>query len=157
MSPFTLASPPSTLPPSPTSTEEEDPATTLPFPPPLPRTDFLAPNFTPSHYLSTLFLSGGHRHQSLPDLTSDLRARSQLLNAFGHLPIGMIDPNEVQRWLSQLGADGYDHSTVRAKRSLLRSILRVAVDQGWLLQNVVDATRLPRAVCPFRSASSSSL
>jgi len=84
-------------------------------------------------------------------------ARSQLLFAFGHLPIGMIDPNEVQRWLSQLGADGYDHSTVRAKRSLLRSILRVAVDQGWLVQNVVDATRLPRAVCPFRSASSSSL
>ena len=73
-------------------------------------------------------------------------ARSQLLFAFGHLPIGMIGPNEVQRWLSQLGADGYDHSTVRAKRSLLRSILRVAVDQGWLLQNVVDATRLPRAV-----------
>jgi len=73
-------------------------------------------------------------------------ARSQLLFAFGHLPIGRIGPNEVQRWISQLGADGYDHSTVRAKRSLLRSILRVAVDQGWLLQNVVDATRLPRAV-----------
>ena len=35
---------------------------------------------------------------------------------------------------------------MRAKRSLLRSILRVAVDQGWLVQNVVDATRLPRAV-----------
>ena len=29
---------------------------------------------------------------------------------------------------------------------MLRSILRVAVDQGWLVQNVVDATRLPRAM-----------
>ncbi len=45
-----------------------------------------------------------------------------------------------------MGADGYDISTIRAKRSLLRSILRVAVDQGWLVQNVVEATRLPRAV-----------
>ena len=73
-------------------------------------------------------------------------ARSQLLFAFGHLPIGGIGPSEVQQWISQMGADGYDVSTIRAKRSLLRSILRVAVDQGWLVQNVVEATRLPRAV-----------
>lgn len=53
-------------------------------------------------------------------------ARSQLLFAFGHLPIGGIGPNEVQHWISQVGADGYDVSTMRAKRSLLR----VAVDQG---------------------------
>ena len=71
-------------------------------------------------------------------------ARSQLLFAFGHLPIGGIGPSEVQQWISQMGADGYDVSTIRAKRSLLRTILRVAVDQGWLVQNVVEATRLPR-------------
>ena len=44
-----------------------------------------------------------------------------------------------------MAVDGYDVSTIRAKRSLLRSILRVAVDQGWLVQNVVEATRLPKA------------
>ena len=79
-------------------------------------------------------------------LYGERAARSQLLFAFGHLPIGGIGPSEVQQWISQMAADGYDLSTIRAKRSLLRSILRVAVDQGWLVQNVVDATRLPRAV-----------
>jgi integrase len=76
---------------------------------------------------------------------SDRAARSQLLFVFGHLPIGAIGPSEVQHWISQMRADGYDVATIRAKRSLLRAILRVAVDQGWLVHNVVDATRLPRA------------
>lgn len=48
----------------------------LPFPEPLPRSDFLAANFDPSAYLSSL----GHRHQTLEDLRGDLRARSQLLS-----------------------------------------------------------------------------
>lgn len=77
--------------------------------------------------------------------TAERAARSQLLYAFGHLPIGAIGPNEVQQWISQMSADGYEHSTLRAKRSLLRTILQVAVDQGWLITNVVNATRLPRA------------
>ncbi len=72
-------------------------------------------------------------------------ARSQLLYAFGHLPIGSIGPSEIQQWITQMAVDGYEVSTIRAKRSLLRSILRVAVDQGWLVQNVVEATRLPKA------------
>lgn len=50
-------------------------STPLPFPEPLPRTDFLTPAFDPSTYLSSL----GHRHQTLEDLRSDLRSRSQLL------------------------------------------------------------------------------
>ena len=41
-------------------------------------------------------------------------------------PSGEIGPSEVQQWISQMGADGYDVSTIRAKRSL-RSILHVAV------------------------------
>ena len=78
--------------------------------------------------------------------TADWAARTQLLFAFGHLPIGAIGPNEVQQWISQMSVDGYELSTLRAKRSLLRTILQVAVDQGWLVQNVVNATRLPRPV-----------
>ena len=77
--------------------------------------------------------------------TADRAARTQLLFAFGHLPIGAIGPNEVQQWISQMSADGYEISTLRAKRSLLRTILQVAVDQSWLVQNVVNVTRLPRA------------
>jgi hypothetical protein len=73
-------------------------------------------------------------------------ARSQLLFAFGALPIGAIGPNEVQQWISQMAVDGYDHATMRAKRSLLKTILQGAVDQGWLSHNVVERARLPRAV-----------
>jgi hypothetical protein len=55
------------------SSDEED---TLPYPAPLPRSDFLDPEFEPSAYLSTL----RNRHQTLEDLRGDLRSRSQLLN-----------------------------------------------------------------------------
>lgn len=54
------------------SSDDED---TLPYPTELPRRDFLAADFDPSRYLSTL----RNRHQTLEDLRSDLRARSQLL------------------------------------------------------------------------------
>ncbi|THX52745.1 hypothetical protein D6D06_06536 [Aureobasidium pullulans] len=50
--------------------------TPLPFPAALPRSDFLTPDFTPEAYLSTL----SNRHQTLEDLRSDLRQRSQLLS-----------------------------------------------------------------------------
>ncbi len=48
----------------------------LPYPEALPRSDFLAPEFDAATYLSTL--SG--RHQTLEDLRSDLRERSQALS-----------------------------------------------------------------------------
>lgn len=48
----------------------------LPYPEPLPRSAFLAPDFSPQTYLSTLH----NRHQTLEDLRSELRARSQLLS-----------------------------------------------------------------------------
>jgi hypothetical protein len=55
------------------SSDDED---NLPYPQALPRTDFLVPNFDPSAYLSTL----SDRHQTLEDLRSDLRERSQALS-----------------------------------------------------------------------------
>lgn len=55
------------------SDDEED---TLPYPTELPRSDFLAPDFNAATYLSSL----RNRHQTLEDLRSDLRERSQLLN-----------------------------------------------------------------------------
>jgi hypothetical protein len=53
--------------------DDED---TLPYPAELARNDFLAPNFDAQTYLSSL----RNRHQTLEDLRSDLRQRSQLLN-----------------------------------------------------------------------------
>lgn len=49
----------------------------LPFPAALPRSDFLAPDFQPAAYLSSL----PHRHQTLEDLRSDLRDRSATISA----------------------------------------------------------------------------
>ncbi|KAF2021116.1 hypothetical protein BU24DRAFT_416780 [Aaosphaeria arxii CBS 175.79] len=56
------------------SSDEDD--DNLPFPTPLQRSDFLAADFSPSTYLSTL----RNRHQTLEDLRSELRSRSQELN-----------------------------------------------------------------------------
>lgn len=55
------------------SADDED---NLPYPEALPRSDFLAANFDASEYLSTL----ADRHQTLEDLRSDLRERSQALS-----------------------------------------------------------------------------
>ncbi|KAF2841138.1 hypothetical protein M501DRAFT_1000298 [Patellaria atrata CBS 101060] len=54
----------------------EDDECTLPFPTPLPRSAFVAPDFSPSIYLSSL----RNRHQTLEDLRAELRSRTQLLN-----------------------------------------------------------------------------
>ncbi|KAL5350518.1 hypothetical protein ACLOAV_004087 [Pseudogymnoascus australis] len=55
------------------SADDED---NLPYPEALPRSDFLVPNFDASDYLSTL----ADRHQTLEDLRTDLRERSQALS-----------------------------------------------------------------------------
>ncbi|CAD6449944.1 68d8f1b2-a065-40cd-93f8-eba876ad46a6-CDS [Sclerotinia trifoliorum] len=55
------------------SSDDED---NLPYPEALPRSDFLAPTFDAPTYLSTL----SDRHQTLEDLRSDLRERSQALS-----------------------------------------------------------------------------
>ncbi|MCJ1370023.1 hypothetical protein MMC20_001235 [Loxospora ochrophaea] len=52
---------------------EED---TLPYPKPLTRSAFLVPDFDPTSFLSSLH----NRHQTLEDLRSELRTRSQELN-----------------------------------------------------------------------------
>ncbi|KAI2465259.1 oligomeric golgi complex component, COG2-domain-containing protein [Annulohypoxylon bovei var. microspora] len=57
------------------SSDSEDDAP-LPFPTALPRSDFLAPNFDPAEYLSSL----ANRHQTLEDLRSDLRERSAAIS-----------------------------------------------------------------------------
>ena len=49
----------------------------LPYPKPLKRSDFLTPDFNPTTYLSQL---QENRHQTLEDLRSELRTRSQELN-----------------------------------------------------------------------------
>lgn len=57
------------------SDDSDDDLSTLPYPQPLQRSAFLAPNFKAADYLSTL----RNRHQTLSDLRSELRTRSQTL------------------------------------------------------------------------------
>ncbi|KAK7517156.1 oligomeric golgi complex component, COG2-domain-containing protein [Phyllosticta citriasiana] len=72
-SPLTRASPLS----SSSSSASSDVVDDLPYPLPLPRSPFTVPpsSFSAPAYLSTL----SQRHQTLSDLRSDLRARSQLI------------------------------------------------------------------------------
>ncbi|KAK0667024.1 oligomeric golgi complex component, COG2-domain-containing protein [Cercophora samala] len=57
-------------------------SSSLPFPAALSRRDFLAPDFDPASYLSTLHTGGpASRHQTLEDLRSELRDRSSAISA----------------------------------------------------------------------------
>ena len=69
---FTLSSSSSSSP-----SDDEDDNIPLPFPAALPRSDFLAADFQPAEYLSAL----PNRHQTLEDLRSDLRDRSDTISA----------------------------------------------------------------------------
>ncbi|KAK4225471.1 oligomeric golgi complex component, COG2-domain-containing protein [Podospora fimiseda] len=71
---------------SPSSTShdglDDDDNEALPFPEALARRDFLAPDFDPAGYLSTLHTGGpASRHQTLEDLRSELRDRSAAISA----------------------------------------------------------------------------
>lgn len=61
---------------SPADLSSDDDEDNLPYPQALPRSDFLTPSFSAPDYLSTL----SDRHQTLEDLRSDLRERSQALS-----------------------------------------------------------------------------
>ncbi|KAK4168068.1 oligomeric golgi complex component, COG2-domain-containing protein [Cladorrhinum sp. PSN259] len=74
------------FPSSSSSTSRDDPNDddneALPFPEALARRDFLAPDFDPAAYLSTLHTGGpASRHQTLEDLRSELRDRSAAISA----------------------------------------------------------------------------
>lgn len=87
-SPFATYSPYSNfhLPSSSESSDAGDDDGELPFPAALLRNDFLKPNFEPAAYLSSLFPSedgttSAQRHQTLEDLRTELRERSNAISA----------------------------------------------------------------------------
>ncbi|KAK4646011.1 hypothetical protein QC761_206590 [Podospora bellae-mahoneyi] len=64
------------------ATDDLENSSSLPFPAALSRRDFLAPDFDPASYLSTLHTGGpASRHQTLEDLRSELRDRSSAISA----------------------------------------------------------------------------
>lgn len=62
---------------------DDDDDVPLPFPTALSRHDFLAPDFVPATYLSSLFPGDADttRHQTLEDLRTELRERSSAISA----------------------------------------------------------------------------
>ncbi|KAK4197686.1 oligomeric golgi complex component, COG2-domain-containing protein [Triangularia verruculosa] len=64
------------------SDDDLENSSSLPFPAALSRRDFLAPDFDPANYLSTLHTGGpASRHQTLEDLRAELRDRSSAISA----------------------------------------------------------------------------
>jgi hypothetical protein len=67
--------------PSSSSSDAADDDAQLPFPTALSRRDFLSPDFSPASYLSTLHTGPAARHQTLEDLRTELRERSNAISA----------------------------------------------------------------------------
>lgn len=58
--------------------------------------------------------------------------------------IGAISPEAIQVWINELAADRHPN-TVRRIYSVLRAVLKVAVERRYLMANPCDAVKLPRA------------
>ncbi|KAH8890126.1 hypothetical protein GQ53DRAFT_721982 [Thozetella sp. PMI_491] len=63
------------------SDQDDDDDAPLPFPTALSRRDFMAPDFDPATYLSSLHSGPTARHQTLEDLRTELRDRSGAISA----------------------------------------------------------------------------
>lgn len=103
------------------SSSSDDGDAPLPFPTALPRSDFLAADFQPAEYLSSL----PQRHQTLEDLRSELRERSTAISA----ELLELVNNNYTAFLS-LGDDlrGGDEKIEDVKVALLG--FRRAVEEG---------------------------
>lgn len=58
--------------------------------------------------------------------------------------IGAVTPEATQAWLNELARERHAN-TVRRIYSVLRAVMKVAVERRYLLANPCDAVRLPRA------------
>jgi integrase len=58
--------------------------------------------------------------------------------------IGAVTPEAIQEWLNELACERHAN-TVRRIYSVLRAVMKIAVERRYLLGNPCDAVRLPRA------------
>jgi integrase len=58
--------------------------------------------------------------------------------------IGAVSPEAIQEWINDLARERHAN-TVRRIYSVLRAVLKVAVERRYLLANPCDAVKLPRA------------
>lgn len=67
-----------------------------------------------------------------------------VLRRWGEVRIGSITPEAIQEWVNEL-ATIREPNTVRRIHSVLRAVLKVAVERRYLLANPCDAVKLPRS------------
>jgi integrase len=70
--------------------------------------------------------------------------RRHVLPRWNGVRIGAVTPEAIQEWVNELST-GRQPNTVRRIYSVLRAVLKVAVERRYLLANPCDAVRLPRA------------
>jgi integrase len=70
--------------------------------------------------------------------------RRHVLPRWRGVRIGAVIPEAIQEWVNELAEDRHPN-TVRRIYSVLRAILKVAVERRYLLANPCDPVRLPRA------------
>ena len=70
--------------------------------------------------------------------------RTRLLPEFGRYPLVELRPVQIQQWVAQLHAAGVSASQVRQSYRLLSTILKGAVDSGYLAKTPCVAVNLPR-------------
>jgi integrase len=70
--------------------------------------------------------------------------RRHVLPRWSGVRIGAVTPEAIQEWVNELAVDRQPN-TVRRIYSVLRAVLKVAVERRYLIANPCDAVRLPRA------------
>lgn len=63
---------------------------------------------------------------------------------WGEVRIGAVTPEAIQKWINDLAVIR-EPNTVRRVYSVLRAVLKVAVERRYLLTNPCDAVKLPRS------------
>ena len=70
--------------------------------------------------------------------------RAHVLPAFGNYELRHLDRMAVEEWVADLRASGLGPSTVRQARQALNSMMKLAVEAGYLLVNPVTGVRVAR-------------
>lgn len=69
--------------------------------------------------------------------------RRHVLPRWSGVRIGAVTPEAIQEWVNELACERHAN-TVRRIYSVLRAVMKVAVERRYLLANPCDAVRLPR-------------
>ncbi len=70
--------------------------------------------------------------------------RSRVLPAFGRQPLCAIQPSDVGAWIGGMVESGVSPSRIRQAHVVLRSMLQVAVRDGYVARNAALGAKLPR-------------